>query len=1132
MKYQCAAILITFSCIARCEVVIDFKNLTRNFRENNIEEIYKSSSQIKNIDQKKIKLESELYKNIYALAAMRFNDAHDYTKVYETVLDTLGSEAFNSDEKYIREMTIYALKAFDNNTSCTQKSGFILKALNNGVLESKKTYYLGEVIIKEFLRSTVPEYEKNASCIIEFNKLIYNTQLEKYKKNKKYKSTTAVAVAALIFESIEELNPEVKKQELIILMNDYFVKLLANRRDLQAYQFITSVVDFIHPVNLEQILIFSEKNIVALKDYEDEINFHKLTLLGTYLPSYKWPFVSSRDRLINNLIDLKISQIGYKDLFLAVASGPIIRHLKSLSNKEAAKLYKKIVDINHSNIRNLGVGPDLQEAFQFLIAGFQMRAALSMGDLQTAQRIHDQSYGGLILFFSNENRINNKNYKYSSKLMSILRPYLEYEIFLGRSDAAKEIIDIAVPIQEIDLAQIGSRAYLLENKRKFISDNKTFLYLLKDYYKFSGDKRKLAEVRLATTVLVPGSYNDVEDYFIGIADSINDEDLEAYNFYTSIFKDNLFYYRQDDTYPIWLGLDEALKDGLNTFPNELDSYQSKLEWKKIQFEKFYEYFGLFYFLNNHVDGYTDKISALRALYSLARKLDRKEEAYVYANMYLDQIKWGGNLIKESTLLSDFRQSQLEQIEEIIQFFMEGGKLIDAKNAISVFKEQRFLDFLGVPERLTRSPDPNPGGLNDAALTLKIKAKSAELGLVKQGIDSARTQENLEKLKKLKESLTTELISLYKTKSKVIAWSENLEKSNSLPFNGRAYVDYFIKNNRIYIVYTDSGNLVKIEKEIDIKYFSKLVNDLKPSFAENNVDSLRASSLILYDYLFSSIEELLVRNKISSLYIRANSFIASVPLKYVVSSKGGVLDHLNILYRGVGNSETSGFTFNEKSSLFATTKSFEKLPALSATGTEVDYIFNSYKTRFLSKSGSRKFLNQAFSLRNLTSEFASTVNVIHIASHFSNDGNSGGLLFGAGGLVSVQRIWKELTPSPTGKLVTISACDSGLFRDQGQSMEDLPNVFLGKGATFVVATLWKISDSATADFMRLFYDILIISEDPPTALNLTQSSFADGDFSKLEAKFFISGDFKLKHLSSIKKYSNPFFWAGFQLVSSL
>ena len=142
-----------------------------------------------------------------------------------------------------------------------------------------------------------------------------------------------------------------------------------------------------------------------------------------------------------------------------------------------------------------------------------------------------------------------------------------------------------------------------------------------------------------------------------------------------------------------------------------------------------------------------------------------------------------------------------------------------------------------------------------------------------------------------------------------------------------------------------------------------------------------------------------------------------------------------------------------------------------------------------------------------------------------------MLLGTGNLISPKQLWNELPRSGNFRLVTLSACDAGLFNDDGQSIEDLPNVFLSKGVGFVIATLWKISDKATADFMKLYYEILLLTKDPSSALTLTQISFADGNFLHLEKKFKIDSHFKSVHLNTIKKYSSPFFWAGFQIITS-
>jgi CHAT domain-containing protein/tetratricopeptide (TPR) repeat protein len=59
--------------------------------------------------------------------------------------------------------------------------------------------------------------------------------------------------------------------------------------------------------------------------------------------------------------------------------------------------------------------------------------------------------------------------------------------------------------------------------------------------------------------------------------------------------------------------------------------------------------------------------------------------------------------------------------------------------------------------------------------------------------------------------------------------------------------------------------------------------------------------------------------------------------------------------------------------------------------------------------------------------------------------------------------------PKCRLAVLAACESGLSRLHGaEEMTGLPTAFLLAGAKSVVASLWKVDDSATAILMRAFY----------------------------------------------------------------
>lgn len=96
------------------------------------------------------------------------------------------------------------------------------------------------------------------------------------------------------------------------------------------------------------------------------------------------------------------------------------------------------------------------------------------------------------------------------------------------------------------------------------------------------------------------------------------------------------------------------------------------------------------------------------------------------------------------------------------------------------------------------------------------------------------------------------------------------------------------------------------------------------------------------------------------------------------------------------------------------------------------------------------------------------------------------------------------------LVVLSGCDTALGREiAGEGPIGLSHAFLRSGARAVVATLWQVPDTSTTVLMREFYrQMLVRGRAPPDALALAQ-----------------------EHLRRQSRWSDPYYWAGFQLVSN-
>ena len=93
------------------------------------------------------------------------------------------------------------------------------------------------------------------------------------------------------------------------------------------------------------------------------------------------------------------------------------------------------------------------------------------------------------------------------------------------------------------------------------------------------------------------------------------------------------------------------------------------------------------------------------------------------------------------------------------------------------------------------------------------------------------------------------------------------------------------------------------------------------------------------------------------------------------------------------------------------------------------------------------------------------------------------------------------------LVVLSACETALGKEvRGEGLIGLTRGFMYAGAPRVIASLWKVDDVATAEFMKIFYQKMLKEKMRPAAA-LTAT--------KLE-------------MSRSKRWSAPYYWAAFEL----
>lgn len=187
-----------------------------------------------------------------------------------------------------------------------------------------------------------------------------------------------------------------------------------------------------------------------------------------------------------------------------------------------------------------------------------------------------------------------------------------------------------------------------------------------------------------------------------------------------------------------------------------------------------------------------------------------------------------------------------------------------------------------------------------------------------------------------------------------------------------------------------------------------------------------------------------------------------------------------------------------------------LPRLRYTREEADAIYAvTPRSRALEATDFRA--NRA----TATSPDLANYRIIHFATHGllnSQHPELSGLVFSLvdkngnaqDGFLTLQDIYNLNLPAD---LVVLSACETGLGKEiSGEGLIGLTRGFMYAGASRVVASLWNVSDVATADLMAEFYRSMEKDGLPPAAA--------------LRAA-------QVKMLQQ-KRWASPYYWAAFQL----
>jgi CHAT domain-containing protein len=503
----------------------------------------------------------------------------------------------------------------------------------------------------------------------------------------------------------------------------------------------------------------------------------------------------------------------------------------------------------------------------------------------------------------------------------------------------------------------------------------------------------------------------------------------------------------------------------------------------------------------------DLIAALESyrladeLVSRIRQLRKNESDKLQLSKIANQLY--ENAITLALILAESTIHKNQYLEEAFRYCERSKSAI----LLEAIAETHAKQFAGIPEELIQIED---------SLKSQINFFEQKLAEGKGNIDVLKDQLfNYEQgYRQLIEQVEKDYPKYYDLKfnTSVVTVQEIKTKLKSF----EALVSYFIGEEKIFI-FTITNKKLIVETKDKPKKFNSLINGYRNSIKYRVKNVYDQQSTTLFALLVSeSLKNILKIQIIPAGILSTIPFEAlteTIESQPLITSRSIAYDYSSTLWFNRTQNEIP----NEGGILLNAPVTFQKndvqmidLPGTEKEIKEIKYLFmgsNIKPTMELKKSASES---------NFKSTDLSNFKYIHFATHglvneskpelsrifLSPDNSDDGSLF-SGEIYNLNM---------NVSLVTLSACETGLGKvEKGEGVMGLSRALMYAGAQNLIVSLWKVSDSSTADLMVSFYGDLVYNSGKP-------------NFSSALRKAKIS-------LINSEKYSDPYYWAPFILVGN-
>ena len=350
----------------------------------------------------------------------------------------------------------------------------------------------------------------------------------------------------------------------------------------------------------------------------------------------------------------------------------------------------------------------------------------------------------------------------------------------------------------------------------------------------------------------------------------------------------------------------------------------------------------------------------------------------------------------------------------------------------------------------------------------------------------------------------------------------------------------VRDEGVSFILKDSKRSKQVFIEIDRQELRKTVFELL-FFLSNNDERWEATLTKFFEQFGQKLFDELSFFPANEIYIVPDDVLGLVPWNLVsLSNSSKRISGVLILSPSKPKPPNTPLTQSSQGRVlsidaFVNSTGGENLAPLPYAESEGRFLITHPFKNISPKSSRNLYLNRDFSLPSFVRSLNSDKDVIHIATHFQVLGkgkSASGFLLGDGSYAHLTDLLSRYESFNTIKLMTLSSCESYLslqrISDLSIANEGMATFFSRVGVETVIGTLWKISDQATYDFMRIFYTYLL--EENQSVSNALYNTIAIFRDNKSNSSRVLYEKYPLIFTKDLRKrvesYRSPFYWAAF------